>query len=279
MATVIVPAGTTDLTTLGIATGDNVLFNEGGQTIATLFAGTVTNLASVYVGRFANVTVGDVVTGAVTTPINTLLSLNGSGGSWAQSGNTTRIKLLSGQNLALSGGTHTSVEASSGNVTISSSATVTQLISNGAQVYADYITSTSGFQTARISGGVAVLGRGLDSDFSGSTMDITGGSVVTLKRTSTVTGAIPTLTGSGGTGVTRVYGAKLIYQGGNIDTLIGLNSVIDFSGVPASLTITNLTIDRSTYERSTFRSNANPFATITVTNLTILGAETDTLVS
>jgi hypothetical protein len=48
--------------------------------------------------------------------------------------------------------------------------------------------------------------------------------------------------------------------------------------VPASLTITNLIIDRPTYERSVFKSNANPLATVTVTNVTILGAETDTLV-
>ena len=278
MATVIVPQGTTDLTTLGIATGDSVLFNEGGQNVTTLFAGGVSNLASVYVGKFANVTVGNATTGPVTTPINTLLSLNGSGGSWMQSGNTTRIKLLSNQNLSLTGGTHASVEASNGSVTIAAGAIATQLVSSGATVFADYITSADGFQHCRISGGVATLGRGTDSNHSGSTIEITGGAVDTMKRTTTVAGSIPTITGSGNSGMCRVFGAKLIYQGGNIDTLIGLNSVIDLSGVPASLTITNLIIDRPTYERSVFKSNANPLATVTVTNVTILGAETDTLV-
>jgi len=290
MATVYIPKSLTDLSTSPgstVANGDDVVFGEGSQTITnglSSWSGFASLNSVSFDQRFTG-TVGGSGFGSLAIDVDAgakqVVSYAAGGGALfisaaGPSAVIARFKQIGSGAANLTGGTFTRVEQRSGSLSASGTCVVPNFFQSGGNSVFQYIVGTSGFQLARISGGTVFSERGLDSDFSGPVLQISGGDVTIARVDSNST--VPTGTGSTASGVVEVIGpnAKLTWRGGNIDTLRAFGSTLDFSGITQDITITNLFIDAAALNKSTIKGSR--FFTVTITNTTVYGADNDTVI-
>jgi len=183
-------------------------------------------------------------------------------------------------------GTLTRYEQREGASNFNASTVLVEIWQGGGELVAEFITGTSGIQLAKFTGGVARLRRGLDTNFSGSRMDIEGGAQVFVGITDVTTAIaaapgttnVPMGTGSAGSGYIKVgAGGFLEWKGWNIDTLeVVAGGVVDFSKCPFSPTVSTLITDVKSRDASKWQTKV-PGQVITYTSKKIYGANDDTL--
>lgn len=232
MANRYVAKGTTDLSTVGIANNDSVYFLEGEQTVTAgmNLSALLTPVDIIFGPSFAGY-VPDLQ-----CDLSGVLRYEAGGGAVGLivDGTTTEIvakveHVGAGLLTAKTSGTITEWQQASGRGVIQDSVIATNIRMNGGDLTQYYKSTLNTGWT--ISGGTFKTGRG----FTG-TADITGGNVIVRREDSSAT--LPT-------GVTlNISGpAKVKWAGGNITTLNLLHpeAMVDFTEIPAAITITSMT--------------------------------------
>jgi fermentation-respiration switch protein FrsA (DUF1100 family) len=287
MATVFIPKSTTDLNTAPANTliaGDIAHFGEGAQSV-TGTLGQWSGLAGLEAINFDPRFTGNIGGGGagsllvdVDSSAASLINYAAGGGSLfvsaaGPSALINRIKIIGGGKCNVTGGTTLKIEMASGGLNINSSAQVNELYMSGGSASAQFITANSAFQAVTVSGGATLATeRGLDGNFSGPKMTITGGQVMVARVDSSTT--LPTGTGSAGSGVIEVgTGGQMDWRGGNIDTLRVFGGLVDFSNITQNITITNLVLDAAGARLSRIKSSR--FFTVTITNTTTYALQND----
>lgn len=243
MATIFVPKGTTDISGLGIASGDYLMFNEGSQTITAGLdlSGLAAGLIGIGVGPAFTGWIGtgssslrcDVDAGAP----NEVLYQAGGGGMYLRPGGghslVTKVTHMGIGTIHLtSGGTVTNLEQVRGTTYVPDVVAVTNIFCSGGQIIQAY--SGTANTSWRVAGGSLVTGRG----FSGTARIGRNSHVIVRREDSSTT--LPT----GGTWeiAGRDDGRHAVeWHGQNVGTvtLLDERASIDMSNVfvDASITI------------------------------------------
>lgn len=272
MATITLPKGTTDLGTLSSLNNNILLIGEGNQTVTTGLdqSGLAAGIDSVYYQMGPTVNFRGTSGQFLKAGIVTILFLNGYGGTiyYTPIGAGTQTTCTRAKNIGANrlyvggGGTITSMEHSGNAYTnVDDSSIITTLSVDGGQVDVQYISTA--ITTLYMSAGQLTIGRPV------TTAWINGGNtVVTREDTASTPPAWTTINMGGGT---------LKWRGGGITTLRALGSAtLDFSDVPAALTIGTLIVSRGVLERSTLKGRN---FVVTISSLTVLGAEGDAILA
>lgn len=263
MADVIIPKGTSDLSTVSISDSDSVFAHEGSQLInaGTDLSGLTNGLTEVFFGPSTAISIDPSAPLRVDVDQGAALFRNYAGGGHLYvrpNGNsnviTTYEHLGRGKTTFTAGGTVTTLSQRSGEVFISEDVSVTTFNQRGGDCNAQYKSTV--FTTLRVGGGNLRSGRGFTTAF------VTGGAHCTFRRedTSATTPAGTTL---------NIMQGTVRWAGGDITTvnLLGPDAILDLSEAPYNLTIGTLNVFGDDYNKS---SLASQFATVTITSENVL---------
>ena len=276
MATRFVTAGVTDLTTIGLVTGEPLVFRDGSQTITGVDMTAGPAVASIVNWVIPTTFSGLIGSGSgIGLPVTGYIRNQGGGifNYYPTASTCARFVQLGPSTTNLFSGAITRLEVKNGAVNIYASCTVPTLVMSGGVVNATYIGTTSDYQNLDMSGGTLISERGMDSNFSGATMTIAGGYAKFARINSSTN--LPVATTGSANGVFTVTGtAQVNWQGGDIDTLRGggTTASIDFGSIQQNITINNLIATKDFIDRSNF---APAGFTITITSKTISAGEND----
>ena len=297
---VVIPKGTTDLSTVTVANSDAVQFLDGNQTVTaglTGWSGFAAGLVSLYIGPRFTGNIGGAG-GPLTVDIDSGAALftneAGGGNVYVRPGGgsslITRIKHLGQGSLFLvGGGTVTNLEMGqmAKYVSVSENVLVTNFYqSTGASFVqwhaSDTTASNNGFQTVVVDGGVAQFERFLDANGAGSSARISGNARVIVKRENTSAGgaspSLPSATdGSNGAQI-RILGGVLEWWGGNMDNVtVEGDGVLDLSNAPGDVAIYTLNITAKALSRSKLKT---PNGTVSYnTTPVVRGGKTDAIIA
>lgn len=296
MATQTLQEGINTLAGL-LSNGDSLRIVRGGQTVVTsVDQSALTSLVNVEISATAAVSLGGNGSNFKSLLSGTF-SHAGSGrvyGEAYQGGAVStwaRSKIIGPGFFLGRNGTFTRYEQSDGTGDFDGNCIIPTCAVTGGTFTAAFITGVSGYQSAYFTGGTVFTERGLDTNFTGARMTVTGGCECHVARsnlTSTITQSpgttnMPMGTDGNSTGVIEVTGANtyLDWQGFTIDTLIVLGGArIDMTSAPVSFSITTLITDRQSLEASLWQSKI-PGVAITYpsigANRIIFGANSDTI--
>ena len=275
MATIIITKGTADISaqTAGIADGDTLAFFDGNQTVNAGIgaASPVQALA----GGLNKLLIGPGFTGNIGGASGSLLCDIDNGttpyGMYRAGGGTmylaaggassaiTRFKQIGFGSLFLTGGTFTNLEVGNGATSVNASTVVTNYWQHGGTMA--MLNNATAVTAAIISGGQAAIQRAL------TTLTVSDGTVMVWREDASLTPPAAT--------TVNVYGGVLTWKGGNITTLNAFgDGRVDFSQIPAAITVGTLNIDAKTRAVSKLQS---PNFTVTYTTQNIRADESDSL--
>lgn len=280
MATVVVPPGTKDLSTVDPGSGTDPhawFFYEGDQeiTAGTNFSARAAQ-TSVFIDKSAPVRITatlrlGIVSSFITEAIGGFCSIQAD-----DSGSNTiaSFRLRGGMKVVdVGGGTWTDVQASSGNLTIHDSTLVTNLDVSGGTHTIGY--NATGMTSFSARSGVVYCRRGMAAD---KTVTVDGDAVVIFRRAQMV--ASPGITITDGDGVLRIGGRGVVKWCGGVIDKVELDSddaVFDWRDMPAAATIPLITGSAKAIGKVGLRQGAvntlRNGAILTVTTLTPKGGD------
>lgn len=234
--------------------GDDVYFWAGSPNVT---AG-LTALASIDLG---SLTIGPSFTGNIggaaspfqflcTSGVVRVSSRGGFVNLSAASGTIADIRVESGAEVRLTGGTFTSVRGDKGRLTIESGAVVTNLYNNGASTTADY--NATEFTVLSCTAGVVETIRGATT----ATVDVNG--IIRQYRDASNTDTIVTL---------NIYGGRFLKQNSTPITTINMRTgVFDPTGATSNFTVSTLNLYGNNQTSKFYQTAGNVIVTVSTVN-------------